>query len=73
MKGRNDALLNGALIAIGALGVLDNLVVHWLLGLHRAVPGRHALAAEIILVAVSTGLLVLGVWRERRARRAGRG
>jgi uncharacterized membrane protein len=73
VKGRNDALVNGALIAIGALGILDNLVVHWLLGLHRAVPGRHALAAEIALVAASTCLLVFGVWRERRARRAGRG
>ena len=69
MKGRNDALVNGALIAAGALGILDNLVAHWLLGLHRAVPGPHALAAEIALVAVSTGLLVLGIWRERRARR----
>ena len=65
MKERNDALVNGALIAIGALGILDNLVVHWLLGLHRAVPWRHALAAEIALVAASAGLLVLGVWRDR--------
>ncbi len=72
MKGRNDALVNGALIATGALGILDNLVAHWLLGLHRAVPGRHALAAEIALVAASAGLLVLGVWRERRARGARR-
>jgi len=73
VKERNDALVNGALIAIGALGILDNLVVHWLLGHHRAVPGPHALAAEIALVAASAGLLVLGVWRERHARRAGRG
>ena len=73
MRGRNDALVNGALISAGALGILDNLVAHWLLGLHRAVPGPHALAAEIALVAASTGLLVAGVWRERRERRAGKG
>lgn len=36
MSERNDAVPNGALIALGALAILDN--VHWLFGLHRAVP-----------------------------------
>jgi uncharacterized membrane protein len=29
--------LDGALIAVGALAVVDNVVVHWLLGWHRLV------------------------------------
>jgi uncharacterized membrane protein len=68
MQQRSDAMLNGALVAIGALGVVDNIVVHWLLGLHRAVPGPNALAVELVLVAISVGLFVLGTWREVQAR-----
>ena len=56
-------------MAIGALGVVDNVVVHWALQLHRAVPGEHALAVEIVLVAGSMLLLGVGLVRERRARR----
>ena len=69
MNARTGALINGALIAIGALGVVDNVVVHWVLGLHRAVPGPYALEVELALVALSAGLLVLGLWRESRAKR----
>ncbi len=66
---RTGALVNGALIAIGTLGVIDNLAVHWLLGLHRAVPGRWAAAAEVALVALSLALLLIGLGRELHARR----
>lgn len=45
-------MLNGALIALGALAILDNVVVHWLLGWHRAVPGPHALTVEWSLIAL---------------------
>jgi hypothetical protein len=69
MTERSDALLNGALIALGALAILDNVVVHWLLGLHRAVPGPNALAVEWFLIAVGAVVFGVGVWRERRARR----
>ena len=65
---RNDPLLNGALIAVGAMAVSDNVVAHWLLGLHRAVPGTWAGPVEVGQVVLGTGLLALGVWRERRAR-----
>jgi hypothetical protein len=37
---RNDAMLNGALIALGALGIFDNVVVHWMLGWHRPGSGQ---------------------------------
>ena len=56
MNPRNDALINGALIAIGTLGVIDNVIVHWMLKLHRAVPGRHTFAVELGLAAVSIAL-----------------
>jgi uncharacterized membrane protein len=69
MKPRTDAMINGALIALGTLGILDNVVVHWVLAIHRAVPGEHALAVEWVLVGVSVALLLAGLWRERRARR----
>ncbi len=69
MKPRTDALINGALMAIGALGVVDNVVVHWILRLHRAVPGEHALAVEWLLVLASLLLFVVGFVRERHARR----
>ena len=63
---RNDPLLNGALIALGATAIVNNVVAHWLLGLHRAVPGPWAGPVE---VGLGAGLLALGLWRERRARR----
>ena len=56
MNQRTGALINGALIAIGTLGVVDNIIVHWVLQLHRAVPGRDALGVELALVAVSACL-----------------
>jgi uncharacterized membrane protein len=69
MNSRTDAMVNGALIALGALGIIDNALFHWWLGLHRAVPGPQALPVETALVVASILLLSLGLWRERRARR----
>ena len=68
MRDRNDAMINGALIALGALGIVDNIVFHWILEFDRAIPGPHALTVEVVLVLVSAGLLVLGLWRELGAR-----
>jgi uncharacterized membrane protein len=74
MRPRTDAMLNGALIALGVMAILDNVLVHWILRLHRAVPGPHVLEIEIGLVALGVVLVGLGIWRERRARRVtGRG
>jgi hypothetical protein len=43
------------------LAILDNIVVHWLLGLHRAVPGPDGLTVEWFLIAL--GAVLLGLWR----------
>lgn len=70
MSERNGAMVNGALIALGAVAILDNLVAHWLLGLHHAVPdGGAATVVEVGLVVVGIALLTIGVTRERHARR----
>jgi uncharacterized membrane protein len=76
---RNSAALNGALMAIGLLAVVDNVVFHWLLGLHRLFDGPEPLvfAAEAALVVVGLVLFGIGMFREGRARaglpaRAGR-
>lgn len=70
MSPRSDAMLNGALIALGALGIVDNVLFHWVLGLHRAVPGEQALEVEYAFIGGGVLLLILGLWRERRTRRA---
>jgi uncharacterized membrane protein len=66
---RAGALVNGALIGIGALAIVDNIVAHWILGLHRAVPGPWATPVEIGVVLLGVGMLAAGLWHERRARR----
>jgi uncharacterized membrane protein len=67
-----DAMIDGALIAVGALAVLDNVVVHWLLGWHRLVEGwPHGanLAAEVALVVLGLAMLGAGLWRRRQSPR----
>lgn len=66
---RSEPMINGALIALGAMAVVDNVVAHWIFGLHRAIPGPWALHVEVVLVGVGVLLVALGVWRERHARR----
>ncbi|MGH2544727.1 MAG: hypothetical protein ACRDIB_18195 [Ardenticatenaceae bacterium] len=49
---RDQALINGALIAIGTAAVLNNIIAHWLLGLHRAIPGPWTGSVEVRLIFV---------------------
>lgn len=70
MQPRTDAMINGALIGLGAVGVIDNVLFHWLLGLHRAVPGEQALQVEYALIAAGSLALVIGLCREHRARKS---
>ena len=69
MRDRNAAMLNGALMAVGALSVIDNVVAHWILELHRAVPGPYALHVEWSLIVLGAILFAIGFSRELRARR----
>lgn len=69
MSGRREALINGAVIALGAAAVLDNVFSHWLFGLHRAVPGSAATPVELVLFAAGVLAVGIGVRREMRARR----
>lgn len=66
---RNRAFVNGALVAAGLIAVVDNVVAHWLLGLHRAVPGPLAGTVEAALVGLGVVILFIGVWREATGRR----
>jgi uncharacterized membrane protein len=71
---RANAMINGALIAMGILGIVDNIVIHWMIGLHRAIEGsEYALHAEIVLIIGSAILLMVGLQREMNARRRGEG
>lgn len=69
---RTQALVNGALIAGGMIAIVDNIVSHWLLGLHRAVPGSAAGPVEVLLVVFGVILVAVGVRREVGARRRAR-
>jgi uncharacterized membrane protein len=67
-----NTLVNGALIAVGALAIIDNVVFHWLLGFHRLIEGwDYNLYGEAFLVALGVAMIALGVARERRRRPAG--
>jgi uncharacterized membrane protein len=56
-------------MALGALAITDNIVAHWVLELHRVYEGEWTLQVELALVALGAVLLVIGLWREVRARR----
>lgn len=66
---RTDALVNGALIALGASAILDNIVTHWILGIHRVIAGPWAGPVEWVVLILGAAVLGLGLWREARARR----
>lgn len=70
MSARDDAMINAALVALGALAVVDNIVFHWLLEFHRFKDGwAGSVYVEAALVALGAAMVVVGVTRERRARR----
>src|SRR2546425_172184 len=52
MRGRErmDAMISAALIAGGLIAILDNVVAHWILQLHRAIPGPHPEPVEAAVV-----------------------
>jgi uncharacterized membrane protein len=69
ISSRTSANINGALIVIGLLGTVDNVLIHWILGLHRLIEGsEYTLHVEILLVFASALILAIGIYREWSAR-----
>ncbi len=63
-----DGMLAGALIALGALAVIDNVVFHWWLGFHRfndAWSHQANLAIEGALLVAGLAMLAIGLRRIR--------
>lgn len=68
---RNKVLLNGFLISLGMVAVLDNLIFHWLLGWHSLLP-NHTLSEylEVALFIIGLMSLGIGIYREVKSRTA---
>lgn len=64
--GRWDAFANGGLVVLGASLLFDNVVLHWLLRLHRFVAGPNAVLYEATLAAFGAALLGVGLHRQWR-------
>lgn len=68
-KERNLILLNGALISLGTVAILDNVFSHWLFKWHQILPDRErSLFLEAGLFAAGVIMLILGLYREIKAR-----
>lgn len=69
-KERNHVLLNGMLISVGLIAVLDNIISHWIFKWHRISPDETlSKYLEIALFVVGIILLVTGIYREVKARK----
>ena len=67
---RNGILINGSLISLGLVAVLDNIISHWLFKWHRILPDRTlSLYLEITLFILGLVLLGIGIYREIKERR----
>jgi uncharacterized membrane protein len=61
---RNRILINGSLISLGLIAVLDNIFSHWLFKWHRILPNETSsryLGATLFILGLI--LLVIGVFR----------
>lgn len=67
---RNRILINGSLISLGLIAILDNIFSHWLFKWHRILPNK-ALSGylEVTLFILGLILLAIGVFREIKDRR----
>ncbi len=63
-----SSAVSGALVGLGALAVIDNVIVHWLLGWHRLNEmwsHERNLMGEVVLVVLGIAMVALGLRRER--------
>lgn len=66
VRGARSAL-DGALIALGVVAVVDNVVFHWLLGFHRFKEGwPGSIYVEVLLVIVGVSMTIVGTRDLRR-------
>lgn len=69
-KARNHVLLNGMLISVGLIAILDNIISHWIFKWHRILPDETLSEyLEIALFIAGIVMLGLGIYREIKGRR----
>jgi len=67
---RNRILINGSLISLGLVAILDNIFSHWLFKWHRILPDETLSEyLEIALFILGLILLGMGLYREIKDRR----
>ncbi|WP_368487467.1 hypothetical protein [Clostridium sp. BJN0013] len=67
---RNRILINGSLISLGLIAILDNIFSHWLFKWHRILPNKTLSGyLEVTLFILGLILLAIGVFREIKDRR----
>lgn len=67
---RNRILINGSLISLGLVAILDNIFSHWLFKWHRILPDETLSEyLEITLFILGLVLLGIGLFREIKDRR----
>jgi hypothetical protein len=67
---RNRILINGSLISIGLVAILDNIISHWIFKWHSILPDQ-TLSKYLEIASFILGLILLGIgtYRERKDRR----
>ena len=69
-KARNHVLLNGMLISIGLIAILDNIISHWIFKWHRILPDETlSKYLEIALFIAGIVMLGLGIYKEIKGRK----
>jgi uncharacterized membrane protein len=69
-KARNHILLNGMLISVGLIAILDNVISHWIFKWHRILPDETlSKYLEITIFIAGIILLVIGIYREVKERK----
>lgn len=70
---RNRILINGCLISLGSVAVLDNIISHWLFKWHRILPDETlSQYLEIAIFILGCVFLGIGLYREIKDRRNNR-
>ena len=66
---RNRILINGSLISLGLVAILDNIFSHWLFKWHKILPDETLSEyLEVVLFILGLILFCVGVYREIKDR-----